>query len=153
MLQTESKAIGDHTYLVTQLGAGEGRKMFVRLTRALAPVFGALLEDAGSTKGGFKLGDMSLESLSRTLHELAQRLTEDDLEYVCRTFGAKTMVQVGEGKEIQLTLDKQELHFAGRYGHMFQWLAFCLEVNYRDFLGVTKGFVSAQSPAVKGMSQ
>lgn len=76
-------------------------------------------------------------TVSKALTELASRLTVDDLEYVVREFGQTTQVAVDLGEKgtglVPLNTERQELHFAGRYGQMFRWIGFCLEVNYRDF--------------------
>jgi hypothetical protein len=79
-------------------------------------------------------------TLSRTLTELAARLQEADLEFVVSEFGTTTELDVGgtgEDKRVPLNVQRQELHFAGRYAAMFRWVGFCLEVNYRDFFSAS----------------
>lgn len=138
MLKTASKTIGNHTYTVRQLGASEGRKMLVRLVKILGPVLATLLSSApdkskAPPKLGWSLGSTKVEDLGKALEVLATRAQEADLEYLCSTLGMATTVGLGGGKEIPLTLEAQELHFAGAYGDMFKWLAFALEHNYSDF--------------------
>ena len=131
MLETEQKLIGNTTYHVRQLASGEARKTLVRLTKAVGPVLGALLEDMGGPQGAKKSAvirsvmDMDTRQLSKTLSAMSAQLQEEDLA---------TQVETEAGKLLQLTKERMEIHFAG--GHlleMFHWLGFCLEVNYRDF--------------------
>ena len=128
--------------------------MLVRLVRVLGPVVGALMEGAASkmTSGpkgsktkpvaamdkSARLGailEADPATVSKVLTELGSRLTEEDLEYFASVFGATTQVEREPGKLLPLTLQDQEIHFAGRFGEMFRWLGFCLEVNYSDFFG------------------
>lgn len=139
MLETRDRLIGNHRYHVRQLGAGEARKLLVRLTKALGPVLGAMLEDMGGVSGNQaatikRLQDMNVRSVAKALERLAGQLREEDLEYLCRVLGGATEVETEDGKRLQLTLERQELHFRGGHlAEMFKWLAFGLEVQYADF--------------------
>lgn len=138
-MEIRSKVIGSHTYYVRQLGSSEARKLLVRLTTTLGPVLGAAIPQGVSFKDL-----MAIEvDLGKGLGELASRLREDDLEYVCRVLGAATEVDLGGGKQVPLTLEKQELHFCGgRLSELFKWLQFALEVQFSDFFA---GLASAPS--------
>jgi len=58
---------------------------------------------------------------------------DEDVEDV-QAFGDRLHVRVGEDKW-PLVSDVYESHFAGRFTEQMQWLGFCLQVNYADFLG------------------
>lgn len=148
MLETREKVIGAHTYHVRQLGGAEARKLLVRLTKALGPVLGSLLEDMGGVSGNratnlVRLQDLDVKAVSKALNQLAAQLTETDLEYLVGVLGMATMAEDSEGKALQLTKERMELHFSGgRMGEMFKWLGFALEVQFADFF-------SAFAPAPK----
>lgn len=136
MIKTETTTIDGDRYSVAQLGAREGRRILVKLTRLFGPALGRLV--AGGPQTG--------EAISEAIAEFSAGATEADLEDLCRTFGQSTELEV-EGKPLLLDIDMQELHFAGRYAAMFSWLAFCLKVNYSDFfdsLGAAQGKLAAR---------
>ncbi len=115
---TQSKKIGDFTYEVTQLGAITGSKVFVRLLRMIGPAFVGKNADLG---------------------RIFESLKEEDVQFLYDTFAPLTFIP-GVGQ-----LDKSfDFHFVGRYMAMVQWLIFCLQVNYGDFLkGKDLGAVGA----------
>lgn len=107
--KTETRVIDGCSYEVTQLGAISGSRVFIRVLKLLGPLFA----------GGGKLD----------LGRVFENLNETDFEYLCNAFKPVTMV-TGQG-ELQGIFD---IHFTGRYLAMMQWLWFCLELNYGDFL-------------------
>jgi len=110
MREVKSKTIKDCTYEVTQLGAIKVRSLLTRLARILG-------------SGG---GDMA-KSLGL--------ITEEDMTYVCDAFAELTVVHQPDGKAPYLK-NCFDLHFAGKYDEMIQWLMFCLEINFGSFLDV-----------------
>jgi hypothetical protein len=162
MLKSQSRVIGNHTYKVRQLGASEGRKMLVRLVKVLGPVLAALLR---ATKGQ-KLPPAKVEETPEPtapeateapaeapLEVFCSRLSEVDLDYLVSTLGPCTEVILPDGRVQALTLDVQEMHFAGSYGEMFKWLGFALEVNYSDFFGKSSAVVEALTRMEKAGAQ
>ena len=130
MLHTEEKQIGDHTFKISQLGSREGRRILVRLIKLLGPALGEIVESRGNIE----------QAIGAGLSDLARNITNDDLTDLCQTFGNSTEVII-EGKPVRLSIDFQEIFFAGRYGAMMKWLKACLEVNFADFtelLGATE---------------
>lgn len=126
MLETETKAIGNHSFTVHQMPAGPGRKVLVRLIKILGPVQAAALQGAQPTDQ-VDLAGLAGNRLGAAIGEFCERLTEDDLEYFFAQFAKYSEV---DGKPIN-----GELTFRGDYGSMFQWLAFCVEVNFSSFFG------------------
>ncbi len=81
-----------------------------------------------------KLEGIGTRALGRGLERLALSLKEEDLEYLCKVMGSVTQYESEPGKLLPLDLQRQELHFhGGRLAELFKWLAFGLEVQYRDF--------------------
>lgn len=118
MRQTKSKDINGVTYNVTQLGATAARKVLIRLARLLG---------AGAANKEPIAGIMSA-------------LNDDDIEYLCSEFGKMTTVQMGPNTPYLNSIFEE--HFAGKTLDMLKWLAFCIEVNFEDFLreaGLTGG--------------
>jgi hypothetical protein len=123
MLDKKSKAIGGHTYEVTQLNALQGRRVFTRFAKIAMPAVAAL-------KGG---SDSVEEAFTNGLAVFADRITEDDLDFFCDAFAPSTSVKdENTGKAPKLS-DVFAVHFAGKYDEMLKWLYFCLEVNFSSF--------------------
>jgi hypothetical protein len=131
-LEKLDKEIGGRRYYVTQLGAKKGRQALARLVKVLGPVMAHVVSDA---KPGAAMRSISGDALKGALLELSERISEADLTYFCETFGEYTEVELEGGKRPRLTMEMQDLHFAGKYGEMLQWLAFAAEVNFADFFG------------------
>lgn len=130
MIQTSEKAIGKHTYFVTQLGFRKSREVFARLTKMLGPALAQLLASGDSqAKAGAALA------------ALCSQVSEADLEYLCDVFAESTLVKLPDGKKVKLLADAQELLFAGAIEDCFKWLAFCLEANYAGFFGEFRSLV------------
>lgn len=130
MIESEETTIGDTTYRVTQLGAKQGRRLLMRLLRLAGP---SLTEAIGGDTSLASLGDVDLSTLSGAVKRLCENALEDELEHLFDTFAPKTQIDKGEGKWAVLS-HEAELHFAGKYREMFEWLWFCLQVNYKDFI-------------------
>jgi hypothetical protein len=64
---------------------------------------------------------------------LANTISEEDYDWLCGVFADQTFVSLPNGKEPQLS-QVFDMHFAGNYMAMIQWLWFSLEVNYSGFL-------------------
>jgi hypothetical protein len=142
-LETKSKRIGRCEYQVTQLGFKAGRAAMVRLTKVLGPIFGRLLDGSDGKS-------VSAQGVAGALYELSERLSEDDLSYLCELFGDKTIAVMDDGRRPSLVPKFMEEHFAGHYGEMIKWLVFCLEVNYGDFIadfGALSGVVLRKTEA------
>lgn len=126
-IETRARAIDGKQYKVTQLGAVQGRKVFTRLLRIIAPLLAAKDPSLG-------------------LADVAAHITEADLDALCEVFAAKTMIPttMSNGAEVPLAGVFDD-HFAANYGGMMRWLMFCLEVNFASFFAETG--LSAAPPA------
>jgi hypothetical protein len=147
MLKRESKVIGDTEYQTTQLDAVTARRVFLRMAKLLAPMAAEL----GDGKKG-----VESERLFRGLATAIRSATEEDLDYFCDQFAKVTDVVIvdekGNRKSPRLST-VMALHFVGdRFGDLFDWLLFCLEVNFGSFfgkLGVTLGTSGEQTTELK----
>lgn len=148
MLETREKRIGDVTYQVTQLPAPSGRRLLVRLYKVLGPAIAAALRGLPESSESLSLGNLQTAAIGDAMLELAQTLTEDELDHVCEIFSQHTLFSREPEKWQPLKVEK-DLHWSGNFLNMFKWLAFCLEVNYSDFLSEQGGlrgsdFLTAQ---------
>lgn len=145
MLEAKRKVIGNIEYEVRQLTVPVGRRLLMKLFKTLGPAVGAALtglpEDGGKDVG---IGDMKTKALGDAIGVLAETLTEEDFDHVCHVFTDTTQFSRESGKWLPLKIE-QDLHWAGRYMDMMTWLAFCLEVNYADFLGGQTGLAGFAS--------
>jgi hypothetical protein len=117
MIRSETKTIGKYSYCVEQLGALKGRAVFVRLVRLLGSSVDTVKGDAGTI-----------------LAKAAAGFTDEDMDTFCTVFAAKTSVTGGEYGTAQPQLDNIfDLHFAGNYSEMIEWLIFAFKVNFGSF--------------------
>jgi hypothetical protein len=133
VIESHTRTIGRYAYTVTQLRAKQGNAVLVRLAKLAGPTLGALFS-GGEEGAGEALERVSLGGLGAALREFAAGLTEADLDWLCTTFADCTTVEIEPGsvKPLRGIFD---LHFAGAYLELFEWIAFCLEVNFADFFG------------------
>lgn len=137
MIKTENKAIGSrgYVYTVTQFGAREGGRMLVRLAKLL-----------GKPIGEAMAGGIDFKTAGNVVAQLAETLTEDEFDHLCTSFAGRSSVSGGSVEDQRFNYGAKQvplrdsaifdLHFAGDYVELFQWLAFALEVNYGGFLPV-----------------
>ena len=98
----------------------------VRLFKAVGPAASAAID----SKGG-----LDSSSLSTIIGNLAESLSEEDFDYLCQAFASGSAVQNGSKLVDLKEQGVFDLHFAGRYGELLQWLWFCIEANFGSFLG------------------
>lgn len=127
--RVQQRTIDGFTYEVTPVTAAAGYKALLRFMKLASPVLSAAM-DGGKTME---------QAAAAALSKLATTVEEGDLLYFAKLFGPQTKF-CEEGKESSdcwatLTSDAQELHFAARYMAMFDWLKFCMEVNFGGFFG------------------
>jgi hypothetical protein len=137
-LKQETVEIDGHKYNMTQLGALEGRRLVVRLSKALAPMLGSFAEHEKLTEGAV------MAALSTGIESLDEQLTEE----LCNAFTRRTLFQHQEQwVELERYFDQ---HFAGRYGSLLRWMLAHLKLNFADFLG-DKPLTGALS-AIRGVT-
>jgi len=138
-LKQEERAIGNYTYRVTQLPSAKGLEVLAKLLEVLSGPLAALIPSLlgkGVENAKATLASLAPLALSRLVEELGPRIKYADLKWLCETFGGRTLLVTFDGKPPKsLTLEVQQHHFAGRYGSLFKYLGFCLEMNFRGFTG------------------
>lgn len=125
---TITTRIGDTNYRITALSATEGRRVYLRLIKVLAPGLAKLpsLKDA---ENGDKLLGVVIGSLDG--------LDEGTLDMFCELFGKASEIQTGDNTWVTLADGAFGEHFAGKYGEMTQWLIACIKANkFIDFLAL-----------------
>ncbi len=125
MLDVKSKTIAGHEYKVRQLVATKGRLVMLTLARIIGPA--AALAASAKDKQSV-MGDI--------ITAVLQNVTADDFTSLCNTFAESTDLVIHEDgkrpREPKLST-VFDLHFAGEYQAMIEWLVFCVEVNFGSF--------------------
>lgn len=130
MATPKSKKIGASTYHVHPLPAEQALDAAVRFSNVIGPAVAAY------KNGGAEAIGKALSSLN-----------SEDIRFFTGLFRPMTMVETG-GKKLGLG-DGQDAfynaHFAGNIGDLFQWLAFCAEVNFGAFFGAARSLFAKLS--------
>ena len=121
-LQSKTFQIGTEKYVTTQLDAVTGRRIFLRLVMAVAPVLERL-----DVKG--KSDEAKETAFMSAVASALASLDEDLLDTLCEVFGAVTRHVVKPGQEMPLDKGYFGLHFAARYVEMTKWLLECCRAN------------------------
>ncbi len=80
-----------------------------------------------------KKGAKVLAKLPKLQGIVSGGISDEDLDFLCDTFAATTQVLQASAKGVMPLKDVFDLHFSGKYSEMLQWVAFCVEVNFKDF--------------------
>ncbi len=154
MIEQRTKTIAGKQFRVTQLPSLQALRVITRVYQTFGPVIAKLIAGV-DTKALLEEGkplavqDLKLSVVTDMMTELAERISVADLEWLVETFQPHTEVIGSSGDFMSLNKDVAEHFFAGRMMMLFQWLFFCMEVNYTDFfsgLGALKKGASAQKP-------
>lgn len=121
---TQSKEIDDLKVSVTQLPAGRGWRLFMKLNKTLLP---AITKLVGSVKDWEHL-DIDGDSLTEAVGLLLAEMEPEKSEALIKEILELTTV---DGHEVVQTFD---LTFQGKYLTLIKVVAFSLEVNYKSFL-------------------
>ena len=121
MRTAEERVIEGTTYRVMPVPAGIGNKVLLRLGKVGAPAVITLLASPSSKRGAWLA---AMPSFVRAI----DLLREEDLDFVCKEFAKET--QHGTSGKLRPLGDSFDEHFRGAYPAMFQWLRFCMEVNF-----------------------
>lgn len=131
MLKSDTREIGGKRYCVTQLAAEPGQRLFFQLAKLIGPSVAALLRE-------WQGKEVTPDTVAAALSEFVQSLTYAQFRDFVDTFMGSTKVlgTNDKGEETQAPLlSMKALAFAGDYGSLMKWIAFCLEVNYGSFFG------------------
>lgn len=137
--EAKTRTIGGIDYQVSQLMWGEANQVFGRLLRTVGPAFGAV---ASGSVSDLLNRDVNL---GEAMQSLAQNFTADDIVAIRDVMLGNNTVQMRGGKGyVLLKGDAWDAHFTGKYFDSLKLLAFCLEVNFGDFLAGIRSAVVAQ---------
>lgn len=126
-LQQIEFEVDGEKYRTSQLSATEGRGLFLKLVKAMAPALNQLLLTENQS-----LQQMSMMSAAA---DILQNLDASLLDELCDKFGDKTVHVVAENKTPKMDRGYFGLHFAARYPAMVKWLISCCQANgLSDFL-------------------
>lgn len=129
MLEAKDREIGGKNYRVTPLPTKRGRRMLVTLFRVGGPGLAEMFSADGSTEVSLK--NLAAGKLGDVISKLAASIDEKTFEWIFQEFAEHTEVETDEGGWRKLS---SEFDFVADYKAMFQWLGFCLEINFGNFL-------------------
>jgi hypothetical protein len=130
MRETKERAIGTRGYVyhVTQFGAREGGRVLVRLLKLVGGAAGEAVQSED---------DIDMGTIGKMIANLAESVSEADFDMLVDTFMKTTHVSGGDYRApMPLAAEGVfDLHFAGAYAELGQWLLFAIEVNFGSFFG------------------
>ena len=129
----KSPAIDGFEYEVTQLGAIEGKRLLVTLSKIVLPALGAGIKDAPDDLTKLSLSKLKLD-LGSALSALVSSADVAAVDGIVNKLAETTEVYgPGFGDAGAPLMRNFDDHFAGRYESMVKWLGFALRVNYGGF--------------------
>lgn len=140
LLRKQTRVIDGVSFEVGLLNVATGRAVLVRLTHLVG----------GGLAAALKGGSLAAADVGGLVSGLLERLNTEDLAWLHEQFASVTNVTHSDGRKQPLGQEgvADEL-FAGRYLLMFQWLQFCVEVNFADFFAKARlalGALDASPP-------
>ncbi len=127
MREPQTTTIGAWRYSVKPLPAGQGLALMARLSKMLGPGVAALVANDGSG------------AIGRALSGLLERVNPEEVVEIARQLAATTEVSQAGAKAPASLAEVFDVHFAGDYGPMMEWLKFALEVNFGPFVAALRG--------------
>ncbi len=128
MRDPQSTTIGAWRYTVKPLPAGAGLALMARLAKML-----------GAGAAGLLGGDSTSAAVARAVGSLLERVNPEEVVEIARQLAAATEVSQPGAKAPALLSEVFDLHFAGDYMALVEWLKFALEVNFGPFVaGLSK---------------
>ncbi len=154
MRKTLRTTIDGHTYESAQLGAVEGRKLYLRFIKLLAtfaPLLASLrtmLKDAKKSDGEVSLesliGSIDNDTFMKVLSEASAHLDPEEFEVCWEAYGAYCyFVFPGGRQNLRECFDE---HFAGRYGAMTKLFLELTKLNFGGFLAEVGSGAGREAP-------
>jgi len=155
MLVPEEKEIDGRRFSYTPLMVKPARKLFNELVKRFGPSVGGAISsiqsDITDVKEDTSDGDLVKAiagALGTGVTGLSQALDPTFHEQLVVDLGRNTMVEESEGM-VPLTADQREKIFGGKMATELKWIAFCLGVQFSDFLDLLKEGVQVATTALK----
>lgn len=127
LLYTQERIIGGKKYTIRPLDVAMGRKVYARVQRYLQ----LFATEAQVTLG---VSAMLMAGMSDNIG------SDDDIDWLCMTFGPSTTVDFGDGRVLPLSnVGAQNELFMGSYEDQYEWLDACIEVNFKGIIEKLKG--------------
>jgi hypothetical protein len=146
MLEAVSKEIDGIAFKYQPMMATPARTLFDKLVNKMGPALAGALEGVDqandltlSEDTEDQMGMLSalLPALGKGIRELSAALNENFHREIVKTLGAQTQIEQ-DGNWISLDKNVQEVLFAQKLTLEFKWIAFCLGVQYEDFLALSR---------------
>lgn len=138
MVEQRTRKIGEHEYFFSQLGASQSLKLLVRITKIVGEPLGLLIGQFAAPKADKQAPrEIKEDLIGLAMKSFMNALDENEVLDIIKTLTAGTNgnqnVQC-DGKNINF-----DLHYDGRFDHLFEVLKAALEVQYGNFLSAILG--------------
>ncbi len=156
-LDSQTKEIGGHIYTVAMLDPLAANDLLIDIAHVVGPSIGAGAGAFASSigKSGNGDGDDPLDAkadpmmLDRAISGFFERVTKAKMRDVIKLLARVTQVEI-EGKTPFLgDQGLLSLHFRGRLGKMYEWLAFAIEVQLGDFFDSAMPAIVSAAPLMQ----
>ena len=136
MREPQQTTIGAWRYTVRPFPTGTGLALMWRLARMLGPALAALIRGAEGVEG----------AIGSSFNALVDRVTPEELTEIARQLAATADVVQPGGSQPAALGEVFDLHFAGDYLALFDFLRFALEVNFGPFVEGLRRRAAARKP-------
>ena len=143
MQRTKDFELDGMQYKSTQYGATKGIKLLTKLSKLFAKPIAVL-----SVGGGLD-AKLTPDLIGSALDGVLTELNEDEFDLLIKRVLETTQTQNND-TWVPITGNYFDVHFAGKYGHMFKLLKEVLGFQYNDFLsGITSLQEKLVAPTAK----
>lgn len=151
--ESKQKVIAGKKFTVSPLPFGRGKAGLLRLLAVIAPSVGDALARGASVTA--LLSDArGAAFIGNALAGLPHRLDDATMAWFENEFGSKSKAEIGDADiEMKLETQAQRDTVFESLGYMafFEWLAFCLEVNYSNFFTEALAGLGSRKPKAEAV--
>ena len=132
MIETKDKTIDGKKITVTQFPGRIGLNLKTKISKLVGPTIFTALKSISGTGKKFMDKDVDLETAAIAIEKFLERVEPDSWESLI--FEILNMTRINNQ---EITPEIFDIEFAGSFVTLYKIIAFVLEVNYKDFLGLT----------------
>lgn len=135
--KTEVVYIGGQEFTIGLLSLADARKVYSRCARMLALFSDQAQEDTGGLGAVMSAG-------------LAGQMSDEDLEFLIKTFGPITTVQTGKATlNLGTGPAAHDIVFGGRFEDVLEWVDACFKINFAGVIAKLQGALQHRLDAAR----
>lgn len=163
--QSQVREMGDISFIVSPLPFRQSRNGLTRLTRMIAPAIRALGETKSKVSalmGAMNDNDSKEEVFLSVISAAITSITDEDQDWFENAFAPLTRLRFPDPndptgyREPQLSHELKrdpDFFFGERMALYYKWLAFGIEITYKDFFSAALREIGAAMPKAKTPKQ